>query len=315
MATGVVAMDTTPPSGDVSSVSGRSDAAPLQEQEVGQDSQTGQTGFEEQAQPVEPVQPSFGGPAEEQSQTPQEQSLGLTATNLDLAQVLPPAAAVAGTVATGGGYSGAESANLSSVVPSAPPPAYDEAAGYGTRTAHDGAAMSTQTQSVAGQPVGGIPGDYNSAYQSPYEQQQMQAPPPGSAYFPPSFAPPPQGPYNYQYGAPPPPTGGAVQPPYGQQFSNPASPHSYGSTATWGSFDTGSSDVQSQQEPFVPYVDRSTKPSSLNALSTCWGGEVMSTKYFYMYVYIVKQLMWSNSRLSNYYCNHLPGIVLPFNHK
>ena len=269
VATGVVAMDTTPPSGD----GDLSSVPPLQSQEeqVGQEAQTGQTDIEEPVKPVEPAQPGIEGT--EQWQWPQEQqqqqSLGLTATNPDLAQVLPQAPAIADTTPFGGDYSTAESANSSSVVPSAPPPTYDQIAGSqpGSGVAYDAANAQPAGGPLVG---GGVPSGYDPAYQQP----QVQAPPPGSAYFPPSYATPPPGPYGYQYGAPPPPTGGAV-PPYGQQFSSPSpTSQSYSSAANWGSFDTtGSSDVPSQQESHVPYVDRSTKPSSLSALSTGWGGE------------------------------------------
>ena len=253
-------MDTTPPSGDdVMNSSEAGGPPPSKRQQLGQDFETG---FEEPVQPVEPEQPpppSFG--EGEQYQWPQQepqQSLGLTATNPELAQVLP-AAALAETTPFGGDYSSAESANSSSVAPSAPPPMYDQvAAGQGT---------------VPGQLAGAVGGGVQSGYDPAY---QNQAPPPGSAYFPPAYGVPPPGPYDYQYGAPPPPVGGAV-PPYGQQYSNPASSQSYASTANWGSsFETtGSAEVPSQQDPFIPTVDRSTKPtSSLNALSTGWGGKV-----------------------------------------
>ena len=253
VATGAVAMDTTPPTEDAS------ESGPTAAQH---DSQTSQTSFEEPAKPVELAQPpsqdqdQWQWPQEGSQDPEQPQSLRLTATNPELAQVLPPA--VAGTTPFTG-YSSAESANSSSVAPSAPPPTYDQiAAGQGS---YDGG-------TGAGQPLGGgVPGGYDPTY-------QMQAPPPGSAYYP-SYSSPAADPYKYQYGAPPPPAGGPA-PQYGQQFSNPAaSPQSYASTANWGSFDTtsGSSDVPSQQESNVPYVDRSTKPSSLSALSTGWGGE------------------------------------------
>ena len=288
VATGAVAMDTTPPlnppsSADVSSstsVSGQSDIAmPPPEQQVSQeDSQTSQTSFQEPVQPVEPVQPlppvSSATPGEQEQwqwpQTPQDQpgSLRLTATNPELAQVLPP-----GPTATGVASNSAESANSSSmsmVAPSAPPPTYDQAAGgQGAAILYDGTNMQAQTV-IGGQPV---VGGYDPGY------QQAQAPPPAVAgsYFPPPYTTPPQGgPYDYQYGAPPPPVGAGV-PSYGQQFStpSPAPSQSYASTKDWASFDSGSgsSGVPSQQqEPSVPYVDRSTKPLSLSALSTGWGG-------------------------------------------
>lgn len=291
VATGVVPMDTTPPSsGDVmnSGTSGPSDAEAMpvqppppatgEEQQVGQDVQTSQTGFQEPIQPVEPVQPSLQPTqSSEEYQWPQQdqeekQSLRLTATNPDLAQVLPSAAIAATTTPIGGDYLPADSAinssSSSSVVPSAPPPTYDQiVAGQAT--------MNLQVGVVGGGAAGGVQTGYDPAYQ---QQMQAQTPPPGSAYFSPPYATPPPGPYNYQYGAPPPPVGGAV-PPYGQQFSapGPASSHtSYASTANWGSssFDTtGSSSVPSQQEPFVVTVDRTTKPSSVSALSTSWGGK------------------------------------------
>ena len=285
VATGVVAMDTTPPlnppsSADVSSsgVSEQSDTAPPQQ--GGQDSQTSQTSFQEPVQPVGPVQPpplsSGSTPGEQEQwqwpQTPpdQPQSLRLTATNPELAHVLPP-----GPVVTGTGANSAESANSSSasmmVGPSAPPPTYDQVAGQGTTTAYDGVNMQPQSM------VGG----YDPAY------QQAQAPSPAAgSYFP------PPGPYDYQYGAPPPPVGGGVTPTgvpsYGQQFSSPAPSQSYASTANWGSFDTGSgsSDLPSQHEPSVPYVDRSTKPPSLSALNTGWGGKSIRKNYS-IHVYLV----------------------------
>ncbi len=287
MATGVVAMDTTPPlnppsSDDISSssVSGQGDQPP--DQQIGQDSQTSQTSFQEPVEPVQPPPPVSGG---EQDQwqwphTPQDQpeSLHLTATNPELAQVLPP-----GAIATGTAGNSAELANSSStsaVAPSAPPPTYDQvAAGQG---AYDGANV-----------LGG--GAYDPAY------QQAQAPPPGAAaagsYFPPAaYASPGGGPYDYQYGAPPPGPapvvgGGTGVPSYGQQFSAPGgptpSPHSFASTANWGSFDSGSGSSglpSQQQEPSVPYVDRSTKPTSLTGLSTGWGGKTIARKiYQFMY--------------------------------
>lgn len=286
VATGIVAMDTTPPlnapsSADVSSssvISGPSDAAPqTPDQQVGQDSQTSQTSFQEPVEPVQPPPPVSSAVAGEQEQwqwpqSPQGQpgSLRLTATNPELAQVLPP-----GPVATGTGTNSAESANSSStsmVAPSAPPPTYDQVApGQGAAMMYDGTNV-----------LGGGGGSYDPAY------QQAQAPPPTGAaagsYLPPVYAspPPPGGPYDYQYGAPPPPVGGgAGVPPYGQQFSapGPAPSHSYSSTANWASFDSesGSSGAPSQQqEPSVPYVDRSTKPASLTGLSTGWGGKTIS---------------------------------------
>ena len=276
--TGVVAMDTTPPlnppsGADVSnsSVSGQSDTASQPpNQQVGQDSQTS---FQESVEPVQPPVSSATPGEQEQwqwPQTPQDQpgSLRLTATNPELAQVLPP-----GPIATGTAINNVESANSSStsmVAPSAPPPTYDQVAGgQGAATTYDG------TNVVAG----GGGGVYDPAY------QQAQAPPPtaaaaaGSYFTPPYTSPPPGGPYDYQYGAPPPPVGvGAGVPSYGQQFSapGPAPSHSYASTANWASFDSGSgsSGVPSQQhEPSVPYVDRSTKPPSLTGLSTGWGGK------------------------------------------
>ena len=290
VATGVVAMDTTPPlnlpsSADVSSsgVSGQSDTAPQPpDQQIGQDSQTSQTSFQEPVQPVEPVQPpapvSSAIPGEQEQwqwpQSPQDQpgSLRLTATNPELAQVLP-----LGPVATGTAANSAESANSSStsmVAPSAPPPTYDQVAGgQGATMTYDG--TSVQAQNI---PVGGV-GGYDPAY------QQAQAPPPAAAagsYFPPPYTSPPQGgPYDYQYGAPPAPVAGASVPSYGQQFSapGPASSHSYASTANWASFDSGSGSSgvpNQQQEPSVPYVDRSTKPLSLTGLSTSWGGKTVS---------------------------------------
>ena len=284
VATGVVAMDTTPPLNPPSSagsgVSGQSDTAPQPpDQQIGQDSQTSQTSFQEPVQPVEPVQPPapvFSGDQEQWQwpQTPQDQpgSLRLTATNPELAQVLPP-----GPVATGTAANGAESANSSStsmVAPSAPPPTYDQvAASQGATMTYDGTSVQAQNM-----PVGGI-GGYDPAY------QQAQAPPPAAvagSYFPPPYTSPPQGgPYDYQYGAPPAPVGGAGVPSYGQQFSapGPAPSHSFASTPNWASFDSGSgsSGVPSQQqEPSVPYVDRSTKPLSLTGLSTSWGGKTIN---------------------------------------
>lgn len=272
VATGVIVMDTTPPlnppssSADVSSSSVSDAASQPPDQQIGQDSQTT---FQE---PLEP-------PPQEQQQWPQTaqdqpESLHLTATNPELAQVLPP-----GAVAMGTATNSAESANFSSstsmVAPSALPPTYDQvAAGQG---AYDGANV----------PIGG----YDPAY------QQAQPPPPAAAgsYFPPpaAYASPPQGggPYDYQYAGgaplPPAPVVGGV-PSYGQQFSAPGpggstpSPHSFASTANWASFDSGSGSSglpsQQPQEPSVPYVDRSTKPTSLTGLSTGWGGKTI-TRY------------------------------------
>ena len=248
VATGVVAMDTShPPSNaDVSSsgIGGLSDTTLPPEERVGQqDSQSSQTGFQE---PVQPLSVTPG--TLEQWQWPQSppdhpESFRLTATNPDLAQVLP-----SGPVATG-----------------------VAAAQQGITTiAYDGADMQSRNM-IGGHVVGG--------YDPAYLQSQATPPVAAGSYFPPPYASP-QGPYDYQYGAPPPPVGGGVGdvPSYGQQFSSPAPSQSYASTANWGSFDsggagTGNSDVPSRKEPSVPYVDRSTKPSSLSALSTGWGGE------------------------------------------
>ena len=171
VATGVVAMDTTPPSSDVTQ-SGVSDSLSAVALAPPQDSQTGQTGFEE---PVSGQAEQWQWPQQDQEQS--QKSLGLTATNPELAQVLPPAA---DTAPFGVDYSTTESANSSTVTPSAPPPTYDQvAAGQGIGQ-------------MPGAVGGGVQGGYDPAYQSPYGQQ-AQTHPPGTAYFPPSYATPPPG--------------------------------------------------------------------------------------------------------------------------
>ena len=223
------------------------------EQPVKQIEQTGQTSFDTPTAATNvTTQEEYIQERMEENQDPDR----FTATDPGLAQVLPPtASAVTRFHAQDGGHQ-LETVPSSSVSPSAPP--YEQ-------VVNEGEQNFPPMQTVSFQPH---PGIYDSTFQSP---------PAGTPYTQYTSVPHPgaqQPPYNYPpyAGAPPPPGGGI--PPYTQQYSDTSS---YASAGTWGSssFDATPSETNQEEEenvPNVPYVDRSTKPPSLKALSTSWGG-------------------------------------------